>query len=209
MTDAPTPLATDAAAVPGEPGRRERKKAQTRRALADAALRLFLERGFDQVTVAEIAAAADTAVTTLFKHFPDGKTALVFEEDAQRAAVLTAAVRERPAGTSVLAALRAFMAGRGVFEPHPSPEQARLIGLITTTPELRAYARVKWVRCEGPLTEVLAEELGGSPDDAGLRALARFVLEIPELTSGAPDPLAALHTVFDHLERGWGAPAGR
>ena len=62
-------------------GRRERKKAATRQALADAALRLFLEHGYDQVTVRDIAEAADVSTTTLFKHFP-GKEALVFDEDA-------------------------------------------------------------------------------------------------------------------------------
>ncbi|WP_147264659.1 TetR/AcrR family transcriptional regulator, partial [Streptomyces sp. NBRC 110611] len=59
------------------PGRRERKKAQTRKALADAALRLFLERGYDGVSVKDVAEAADVSVTTLFKHF-SGKEALVF-----------------------------------------------------------------------------------------------------------------------------------
>ncbi|HWO62981.1 MAG TPA: helix-turn-helix domain-containing protein, partial [Umezawaea sp.] len=60
-------------------GRRERKKAATRQALADAALRLFLERGFDAVGVREIADAADVATTTLFKYFPT-KESLVFDE---------------------------------------------------------------------------------------------------------------------------------
>ncbi|MDQ3767496.1 MAG: TetR/AcrR family transcriptional regulator, partial [Actinomycetota bacterium] len=62
-------------------GRRERKKAETRRALSGAAVRLFLERDFDEVTVAEVAEEADTAVTTLFNHFPDGKDALLFDRD--------------------------------------------------------------------------------------------------------------------------------
>ncbi|MGY5138836.1 TetR/AcrR family transcriptional regulator, partial [Streptomyces nigrescens] len=62
-------------------GRRERKKAATRQALADAALRLFLERGYDQVSIRDIAEAADVSTTTLFKHFP-GKEALVFDADS-------------------------------------------------------------------------------------------------------------------------------
>ncbi|MFD6073807.1 TetR/AcrR family transcriptional regulator, partial [Amycolatopsis lurida] len=49
------------------PGRRERKKAATRQALADAALKLFLERGYDQVSIRDIAEAADVSTTTLFK----------------------------------------------------------------------------------------------------------------------------------------------
>ena len=66
-------------------GRRERKKAQTRRALADAAMRLFTERGYDNVGVREVAEEADVAVTTLFKRFPS-KEALVFDGDADREA---------------------------------------------------------------------------------------------------------------------------
>lgn len=81
-------------------GRRDRKKAATRRTLADAALKLFLERGYDNVTVKEIAEAADTAVATLFAHFPAGKEALILDDSGEREASLTAAIRERPEGTS-------------------------------------------------------------------------------------------------------------
>uniref|UniRef100_UPI002454B46E helix-turn-helix domain-containing protein n=1 Tax=Nocardia brasiliensis TaxID=37326 RepID=UPI002454B46E len=69
-----------------EPGRRERKKAANRQALADAALRLFLERGYDAVGVREIADAADVSVATLFKHFPGGKEAQVIAPAAPREA---------------------------------------------------------------------------------------------------------------------------
>ncbi len=51
-------------------GRRERKKAATRQKIADTALRLFLERGYDDVGIRDVAAEADVAVTTLFSHFP-------------------------------------------------------------------------------------------------------------------------------------------
>ncbi|GHF55443.1 TetR family transcriptional regulator [Streptomyces mashuensis] len=86
-------------------GRRERKKAQTRKALADAALELFLERGYDQVGVKEVADAADVSVTTLFKHFPC-KEALVFDLEQDIEAALVGAVRDRAPGRSVLEALR-------------------------------------------------------------------------------------------------------
>ena len=61
-------------------GRRERKKAATRQKIADTALRLFLERGYDAVGIRDVAAEADVAVTTLFSHFAS-KEALVFERD--------------------------------------------------------------------------------------------------------------------------------
>ncbi|GCD38998.1 TetR family transcriptional regulator [Streptomyces chrestomyceticus JCM 4735] len=100
---APAPAGTGAPV-----GRRERKKAQTRQALADAALRLFLERGFEQVGVKEIAEAADVSVTTLFKHFAS-KEALVFDLEGDIEASLVAAVRDRAPGQSILQALRAYV----------------------------------------------------------------------------------------------------
>lgn len=74
-------------------GRRERKKAATRRALADAALRLFLEHGYNNVGIKDVAEAADVSTTTLFKHFPS-KEALVFDLDADVEAALVAADRK-------------------------------------------------------------------------------------------------------------------
>lgn len=61
-------------------GRRERKKQQTRQAISDVATALFLERGFEAVTVAEVARAADVAVQTVFNHVPT-KEDLFFDED--------------------------------------------------------------------------------------------------------------------------------
>ncbi|CAM5612139.1 TetR/AcrR family transcriptional regulator OS=Streptomyces tendae OX=1932 GN=GUR47_06055 PE=4 SV=1 [Streptomyces tendae] len=93
MSDSPTP------------GRRERKKAATRQAIADAALELFLEHGFDRVSVRDVAERADVSTTTLFAHFPS-KEALVFDREADVDAALAAAVRERPEGQGVVEALR-------------------------------------------------------------------------------------------------------
>ncbi|MFI5866127.1 TetR/AcrR family transcriptional regulator [Streptomyces sp. NPDC051546] len=190
-------------AEPDGPGRRERKKAATRQALADAALRLFLEKGFDQVKVAEVAEAADTALTTLFAHFPGGKEALILEDGAEREESLALAVRGRADGVSVLEALRAFFAGRGPFDPDPAPEFLLKTQLVVATPALRAYARRMWTGCEEPLAAVIAEECGRPAGDDSLRILARYVLEIPDLAGMRPDPRRALETAFDHLERGW------
>ncbi|RSS78328.1 TetR/AcrR family transcriptional regulator [Streptomyces sp. WAC06614] len=189
--------------MPQTPGLRERKKAATRKALSDSALELFLERGYDRVTVAEIARRAETAVTTLFTYFPGGKEALVLGDGAEREASLTAAVRERPEGTPVLEALRGFLAGRGVLDRDRDPEHRRRTDLVLSTPALRAYARTLWTGCEDALTRVLAEETGRSPEDTSLRVLARFVLETPDLAGASPDPLGTLDTVFRHLALGW------
>jgi len=185
-----------------EIGRRERKKAETRRALSAAAARLFFERGFDEVTVAEVAEEADTAVTTLFNHFPDGKNALLFDRDEDRETALVAAVRYRPDGCGVLAALEDFIGSRGPFKTEASAEFRRRVRFIRDTPALRAYARSRWTDCEDALTAVLAEETGREVD-APLRALARFVLEIPDLAGREPDARKALVEVFAHLRLGW------
>ena len=185
------------------PGRRERKKAATRRALSDAARRLFLERGFDKVTVAEIAEAADTAVSTLFAHFPGGKEALILGDGSEREQALAAAVRDRPQGTPVLAALKEFLATRGPFEADPDAETREVTHLVITTPALRAYARAMWTDNEESLAGAIAAETGRAADDLSLRLLARYVLEIPDLAGTAPNAPAALDVAFEHLTRGW------
>jgi AcrR family transcriptional regulator len=183
-------------------GRRERKNVQTRTALREAALRLFLERGYEQVSVKEIADEADISVPTLFNHVPDGKEALMFDDGVERRASLLVAVRERPAGQSVMAALREFMSGRGPFVTDPGPEFRRRTELIQNTPALRDYSRTLWIRCENDLAAAIADEIGRSPDDMTARAAARYVLEIPQFAGAEPDPVAALNAIFDLLEHG-------
>jgi AcrR family transcriptional regulator len=89
----------------GSGGRRERKKHQTSVALAEAALRLFAERGFAETTVEEIAEAADMSSRTFFRHFPS-KEAVVFADDEARRDVWLAAMRDRPLSEPVLQTLR-------------------------------------------------------------------------------------------------------
>ncbi|WP_037355230.1 TetR/AcrR family transcriptional regulator [Amycolatopsis orientalis] len=184
-------------------GRRERRKLETRRRLDEVALRLFLKHGYDRVTVAQIAEEADISVATLFAHVPDGKEALIFDDGSERRAGIVAAVRDRAPGEPVLAALHRFFAARGPYSSELPPEHAPKRDLIVQTPALREYARRLWHSCEPDLAEALAEESGLPPDDAAVRALARFVLEIPDLTGTAADPRAALASVFGLLESGW------
>lgn len=86
------------------PGRRERRKAEVRQRISDVATALFLCDGFDQVSVSEIAEAADVARPTVFAHFPH-KEDLFFDRYPEVAGQLTRAIRERPAGTSAVSAL--------------------------------------------------------------------------------------------------------
>ena len=90
-------------------GLRETKKLRTRQEIADKAMGLFVKRGFDHVTVAEVAAAADVSEKTVYNYFPT-KEDLFFDEVPAREAALVEAVRNRRPGESVAAALERLQA---------------------------------------------------------------------------------------------------
>jgi AcrR family transcriptional regulator len=195
------------AAAPG--GRRERKKAATRQAIADAALRLFLERGYDQVGVREIADSADVSVSTLFNYFPRGKEALVFDEDADNETALVGAVTDRRPGQTIPAALRAHLTGF-VTSPHTrDPRFAGLQRLIQQTPALRDYARAMTLRHEHALARVLADQAGRPHDDLLCAAYARFTLETLAFAGSRPDPAAAIAQAMTLLDQGWTTATAR
>ena len=182
-------------------GRRERKKAQTRKALADAALELFLARGYDRVGVKDVADAADVSVTTLFKYFPS-KEALVFDQDEDVEAALVAAVRDRPAGVSVPRALREHLRA-GLTDTPGSADIDAFRGLVDQTPALGHYADRMWLRHETALALAIAADIGAPEDDVRCAALARFALEAVQLAHRYPDAAGKLDPIFDLLERGW------
>ncbi|MED7927133.1 TetR family transcriptional regulator [Nonomuraea sp. LP-02] len=183
-------------------GRRERKKAATRQAIADAALRLFLERGYDEVGIREIADAADVSTTTLFKHFPV-KEALVFDEDSGQEARLLAAVRERPKGQSIPAALREHALTTRVATADGDARFAAFTNLVAGTPALRDYAQNMWLRHTAALAQAIAEESGLAADDPLCGALAHFALEAPRAAYAHENPREAIARAFDLLEHGW------
>ncbi|MFI9243852.1 TetR/AcrR family transcriptional regulator [Streptomyces sp. NPDC053086] len=202
MSETPTDAQT--AASPAPPGRRERKKAATRQAIADAALRLFLQRGYDDVGIREIADAADVSTTTLFKHFPV-KEALVFDEEADQEAALLTAVRERPEGRSIPAALREHALRSRVTATDGDPRFAAFLRLVNDTPALRDYLQKMWLRHTAALAQVIAEESGLAADDPACTALAHFALEAPRAAQGHDNPRQAVTRAFELLERGWSA----
>ena len=181
-------------------GRRERKKAQTRKALADAALNLFLARGYAQVGVKDVADAADVSVTTLFKYFPS-KEALVFDADEDVEAALVAAVRDR-AGRSIPAALHAHLRQRLADRP-TDPDISAFGRLVEQTPALTEYAARMWLRHETALAHAIAAEVGAAEDDIRCAALARFALEAAQLAHRHGDDPELLDPIFDLLENGW------
>ncbi|MDR7277422.1 TetR/AcrR family transcriptional regulator [Catenuloplanes atrovinosus] len=184
-------------------GRRERKKAATRAAIVDAATALFLERSFDDVTVREIADRADVSPTTVFAHFPR-KEALVFHHEEAQHERLVAAVRDRPAGTSVSAALHAhFRAELAGMDLDREGASGRLFALIDQTPALQGYATQMWLRREDALTAALTDEFGLPEPTPELRAYVRFALQLELLADTDPDPTATLDAGFRLLDHGW------
>ncbi len=141
-------------------GLRERKKQQTRRHIAETARALFGERGFEDVTVAEIASAADVSAQTVFNYFPT-KEDLVYWRLGAFEGELLASVRERAAGEPALAAFKRFLLDQrgllGQSDPESYDQLVALTRTIAGSPSLQA--REQQI-LEG-YTAALAQELGG------------------------------------------------
>ena len=179
-------------------GRRERKKLATRQAIADEAMRLFLQRGYDAVTVSEIADAADVAVSTVFKHF-DSKEAIAFARDPAVEAELTRAVHERPPGVTIVGSLRDFL----VASPSLVAGAPEFVALVRATPALTAYSDRMWSRHARAVAEAVETETGFPASDIHLRAWARALVQIPSLVRDEADREAAIDGALEVLVHGW------
>jgi AcrR family transcriptional regulator len=93
-----------------DPGLRERKKARTRQAIADAAARLFAQRGYEQVAVSDVAREAEVSEQTVYNYFQT-KEQLVTDRDQQVQDELSRLIRTRAPGTTPAAAIREFVLG--------------------------------------------------------------------------------------------------
>jgi AcrR family transcriptional regulator len=149
-------------------GLRERKKQRTRQLIAETARRLFGERGFDRVTVAEIARAAEVSEQTVFNYFPT-KEDLVYWRLRSFEDELLGPIRERSPGEPALAAFRRFLlAQRGLLgkqEPEAREELAALTRMITESPALLAREEQIFVGYTASLAALLAEETGAGEGD--------------------------------------------
>ena len=164
-----------------EAGLRERKKERTRREIADAARRLFGERGFDRVTVAEVARAADVSQQTVFNYFPTKEDLFFWRLGAFEEEML-AAVRDRPAGESALAAYRRFLVGQrgllGRSDPQSRDQLTALNRTIFESPSLRAREEQILAGYTRSLAALLAEEAGARADDIGARVAATAMMGV-------------------------------
>ncbi len=186
-------------------GRRERKKAATRAGILEAATTLFLERGFDAVTVREVADAADVSPKTVFSHFPQ-KEALVFSDEGERHDRLIAAVRDRAAGMSISDALKThYLAEIAALTSEP---ESRILALMEGAPALVDYAEKMWLRHEGALVAAITDEFGLEEPSEEIRFYVRFALQIQLVAAHEPDPEAAIDAGFRLLDQGWASCGG-
>jgi AcrR family transcriptional regulator len=185
-----------------ESGRRERKKAATRQKIADTALRLFLERGYDAVGIRDVAAEADVAVTTLFSHFAS-KEALVFEQDDNFEHRLAQAVTGRPPHEPLMPALRREI--HAMVRHCTADGAAPVWRMIDASTALREYEESMRLRHAESLATAIAADPGLSRTATACRTIARFVVDAHSLAREAPDPEAAVDEIFEMIEAAWSA----
>jgi AcrR family transcriptional regulator len=150
-----------------QPGLRERKKQRTRQLIADTAMRLFLEHGFDAVTVAEVARAAEVDAKTVYNYFPS-KPWLIYHRLETFEAALLDTVRGRKPGESILAAFARFVIeSHGLLADERASEQLKAVGrMIANSPTLLAHEQQVFARFTASLAVLIAEETGTRADDA-------------------------------------------
>lgn len=181
-------------------GRRERKKAATRAAILEAATAMFLERGFDGVTVREIADEADVSPKTVFTHFPH-KEALVFSDEDEQHERLVAAITGRAPGTTISDALKAHYLAE--IAALTTGVKGQLLALIEATPDLMSYGEKMWSRHEGALVTAITQEFGLSEPSEEIRFYVRFALHIQLMAAHDPDPGPVVDAGFRLLDQGW------
>ena len=141
-------------------GLRERKKQQTREKIARVALELFAERGYDETTLAEIAAAADVAPRTIFAYF-ESKDDILLCEEVSFLGELKRQLDERPAGTTTVDTLREFLSH--IEAPDEAAQRRKRV--MTANPALKKKMRASLAELEPMLAESIAKDLGAGPDD--------------------------------------------
>jgi len=192
------------------PGLRERKKARTRAAIRQHALRLFREQGYDATTVDQIAEAADVSPSTFFRYFPT-KEDVVLQDDLDVLAM--AAFEAQPADLPPITAFRA--ASKDAFAALGEEELARLretTELTLTVPEVRARAMDELARTIDIIADAVAKRTGRDPADFAVRNLAGAVVGVIIAATmpwaafadkeGTADILERIDAALAHLEAG-------
>jgi AcrR family transcriptional regulator len=198
-------------------GLRERKKRATRETIAARAMALFGERGYDAVTVADVARAAGVSEKTVFNYFP-AKEDLVFNEGNARREALIDAIRTRRPGESLVEPFRRQTLALIDRVEHGLDESIVAVPrLVGDSAVLRERLFIGWEREAARLAPVIAEETGSGPDDLVPAVVARalawtnrlvFRAAFTRLLAGedrhalAADLRDQAHRAYDQLEHG-------
>ncbi|HZE31743.1 MAG TPA: TetR family transcriptional regulator [Actinoallomurus sp.] len=165
-------------------GLRERKKEQTRQLIVDTAWRLFADRGFDDVTVTEIAREAQVAKATVFNYFP-AKEDLFFPRLEDFGARMVEAVASRDDGETALAAFRRHLLGTGGLLDRVEAGDAEALHrlrtvnrVIAASPALRAREREAIAACADALAALLTSETGAPAGDIGAQVAANALIGV-------------------------------
>jgi AcrR family transcriptional regulator len=187
-------------------GLRERKKAKTRAAIQQHALRLFRDQGYPQTTVDQIADAAEVSQSTFFRYFPTKEDVVLYDDyDPQ----LIAAFHAQPADLSPIEALRGAM--RAVLGELPTDEldlERERGALIFAVPALRARFMDQFAATIGMIAELIATRTGRDAEDPLVRNFAGAVIGVALASTQTvvedprADYLELLDTGLAHLEAG-------
>jgi AcrR family transcriptional regulator len=171
-------------------GLRETKKLKTRQEIAGKAMGLFARRGFDHVTVAEVAEAAGVSEKTVFNYFPT-KEDLFWDEVPEREAAMVEAVRNRQPGESIAAALERLQ--RGNSERLSSPQFATFARIIEESRTLQAKELEIMARYTDALAAAIADELGAHELDARVAANVLVSVQWQHFRNARGHALAGRH----------------
>ena len=208
----------------GELGLRERKKLRTRQLIAETARRMFTEHGFDAVPVTAIARAAEVSEATVYNYFP-AKEDLVYQGMEAFESELLAAVRDRPAGESFVAAFGRFvLQPRGLLAAQDQDSARHLTAVstvIASSPALLTREREIFARYTASLAAVIASDTSAEAGDLRPWAAAHALIGIHQsliglvrrrLTEGPADHARLAQEVtargqqaLDLLEQGLGS----
>ncbi|MET7419645.1 helix-turn-helix domain-containing protein [Dactylosporangium sp. NPDC005555] len=190
-------------------GLRDLKKARTRRLIAETAARLFAERGYERVTVSEVARAAEVAEQTLYNYFPT-KEHLVTDREQQVQDQLGDLIRSRPAGTTPAAAIRGFVLETvsAIRDMPPDLARGTLGYLAAISPAVHRLALDLMDRLATAVATAIAETSPVAPEIARLQGIALagvFRIVIAESGSRTRDGqtpaeiVDALHPQIEHV----------
>jgi AcrR family transcriptional regulator len=192
----------------GELTHRERKKQRTRELIVERAMALFDERGFEHVTIAEIAAAADIAPRTFFSYFPS-KEDVVFHDFDVIFAGIKARIDERADDETTMDALRAFVVDVFAHADHQDPAEQCRRRVISASPALQQNDRERVGRIEHVIADGLARDLGVAPGTLRARvvaaAAAAGLLELEKFfdkRNPPDDPIGIFDEVFTFVQGG-------